>query len=203
MKLSNFKINQNQNLYKFNEDSLRLLRMIKTLPTDACVADLGAGSGIISIGISKNFKVKKIHSFEICKDSYESLKTNVSINKCKSITPLNQNYKDLEDKKFENYYNLIISNPPYFKKNEGKLPKSKELQYAKHEIAASLNDLINIALKCLKNKGRAIFCYPQIRNSDVLKEINNRNLFLKRKEIVKNKKRDLIFYEFIKLLPKA
>ena len=203
MKLSNFKINQENLLYKFSEDSVKLLSMIKTLPPNAYVADLGAGSGIISIGISKNFIVKTVHSFEIFKDSYESLKSNICLNKCKSIIPLNQNYKALKNKEFINYYNLIISNPPYFKKNEGKLPRSKALQYARHEIAANLKDIINIARKCLKNKGRLIFCYPQNRNSEVLEEVKDKNLFLKKKEILKNKKRNLIFYEFIKLLPKA
>ena len=188
MKLSNFKINQENLLYKFSEDSVKLLNMIKTLPPNAYVADLGAGSGIISIGISKNFIVKTVHSFEIFKDSYESLKSNICLNKCKSIIPLNKNYKALKNKEFMNYYNLIISNPPYFKKNEGKLPRSKALQYARHEIAANLKDIINIARKCLKNKGRLIFCYPQNRNSEVLEEVKDKNLFLKKKKFLKTKK---------------
>ena len=132
MKLSNFKINQENLLYKFSEDSVKLLNMIKTLPPNAYVADLGAGSGIISIGISKNFIVKTVHSFEIFKDSYESLKSNICLNKCKSIIPLNKNYKALKNKEFMNYYNLIISNPPYFKKMRVNFQDQKH--YSMHDM---------------------------------------------------------------------
>ena len=79
---------------------------------------------------------------------------------------------------------------PFEKKYYQKL--NYEVNYVGHPL-----------LDVLKNKGRLIFCYPQNRNSEVLEEVKDKNLFLKKKEILINKKRNLIFYEFIKLLPKA
>ena len=102
--------------------------MIKENPEkEMQVLDLCAGSGAISVAISKYCKNAKVTAVEKSPEAYEYLLKNIYINqadvkavKCDIFYP--ENF--LQDEEFD----IIVSNPPYIKREE--LPTlQSEVQY--------------------------------------------------------------------------
>ncbi len=85
------------------------------------IIDLCSGSGCVAIALNKYLKTNpKIYAVELSKDAFKYLKENSK--DCKSVSPINDDifrcYKDFDD----DYFDVIVSNPPYIKKSEiGKL----------------------------------------------------------------------------------
>ena len=90
------------------------------------VLEVGVGSGIISIALAKNIKNIKIEAIDISKKALYIAKKNIFLNKLED--KINLINIDLFRFTPKNKYDLIISNPPYIKKEETiKLIKDKKL----------------------------------------------------------------------------
>ena len=68
LEFENLKIIQNKNWFCFGIDSVLLSDFAKTIKKNATVLDLGTGTGIISILLSKKIACKKIYGIEVQKD---------------------------------------------------------------------------------------------------------------------------------------
>jgi release factor glutamine methyltransferase len=79
------------------------------------IIDLCSGSGIIPITLKKKFPKAKVYALELSEKAMPYLEKNIEtlcpdVKLCKG--DLNILYKDFQD----NFFDLIISNPPYIKK---------------------------------------------------------------------------------------
>jgi len=90
------------------------------------VLEVGVGSGIISITLAKNIKNIKIDAIDISKKALYIAKKNIFLHKLEDkIDLINVDLFDFIPKK---RYDLIISNPPYIKKQDTiSLIKEKKL----------------------------------------------------------------------------
>ena len=117
--LNGLKIIQNRDGFCFGIDSVLLADFAKKLPINSKVLDLGTGTGILGILLSGKTKASKIYGVDIqekvCEMAYRSVKLNNLESKIKII---NKNIKDLSDTFEENYFDAIVSNPPYIKSEE-------------------------------------------------------------------------------------
>jgi release factor glutamine methyltransferase len=86
------------------------------------IAEIGVGSGIISIMIKKFLPSSKITATDISKDAIKVAKKNCLLHKT-DIDLIQTSYLDGIDKEFE----LIVSNPPYIKNGE-KLDKNLDYE---------------------------------------------------------------------------
>jgi len=62
---------------------------------------------------------------------------------------------------------LVICNPPFREKNSGRLNPDSQRAIARHEILASLNDVLNVARTLLKARGRLALIFPVARLADL------------------------------------
>ena len=192
--LENFTIKQKTLKNKFNEDSISLCSFIDEDLNQKKIIELGSGSGIISIFIEKNFKVNEVVSVEIEDIAFDVLKENIKINNCVKIRPYKINIKNLKNFFNPALFDLIITNPPYFKIGHGKKPLNKEKLLARHEVMCDMKDIFNVSSHLLRKLGSLLICYPQTREEEVITNAK-RNKF---KLMEKKSNNKINFYRLIK-----
>ena len=192
--IKNFIIKQKGLKNKINEDSLWLCSFIKEDLNKKKVAELGSGSGLISIFIEKNFEVEEVISVEIEDIAFRVLEENIKINKCIKITPHKIDIKNLKICFSPALFDLIVTNPPYYKIGHGKQPLNKEKLIARHETMCNMKDIFNVSSHLLRKSGSLIICYPQARDEEV---ITNGEIF-DFKLIEKRSNNKINFYRLIK-----
>ena len=74
------KIIQNENYFCFGMDSILLSDFAKDLKKDSNILDIGTGTGIISILLSKKTECKKIFALEVQKEISEMAGRSVKLN---------------------------------------------------------------------------------------------------------------------------
>lgn len=163
-----------------NETEILVDKVIKLLKNDKLnIIDLCTGSGCIAIAIKKNLSNTNVTAVDISKSALELAKENASMNS----VDINFVEKDiLNDYKYDNTFDVLISNPPYVKEGEY---VSKNTKYEP-----------NIAL--YPGKDSTIFYKKIIDYSSEI--LNNKNLMAF--EINANDSDELLNYSNSKL-PKA
>ena len=192
--LENFIIKQDKLKNKYNEDSINLCSFIDENLSQKKIIELGCGSGLISIFIEKNFDVNEINSVEIEHFAFEALIQNININNCSKIKPHNIDIKNLKNKFNHNSYDLIITNPPFFKIGKGKLSNNHEKLLARHEFLCNMKDIFHISSALLRIGGYLILCYPMTRHEEVTSNSADFGFVISRQKLSKK----IIFYSLIK-----
>ena len=82
-------------------------------------------------------------------------------------------------------YDLIICNPPYFKVNEEtKKNDNKIKSIARHEIEITLDDIIKLSRKLLKNNGSLVLVHRPERLSEIIVLMEKYNISPKRIQFI-------------------
>lgn len=92
------------------------------------VIDLCSGSGAIAVTLAKNYPQAKIYALELSEKAYSYLCRNIKKNQAENIIAIQQDIFEYFQHFEEQYFDLIISNPPYIKTNEI-TQLQKEIQY--------------------------------------------------------------------------
>jgi tRNA1Val (adenine37-N6)-methyltransferase len=152
--------------YKFSLDSVffaqKIAKLIESTPdiNNWKALDLCAGCGIIGFELSHHTQHQMKIDFLEVQSVYQSF---FDKNK-KMIYPedtndqfsfLNINYNQLLDKKFENTYDLIVCNPPYFFKEEGLLSPNDFKNRCRFFIDSDFETLIQAIVFSLKPNAKA------------------------------------------------
>ncbi|MCK4956819.1 MAG: methyltransferase domain-containing protein [Candidatus Cloacimonetes bacterium] len=146
------------------------------------VLELGSGNGIIAIMLAyyrANWKITGIeiqtHLVALSKQNSESAGVKTSFLEA-----------DIKEFVSQNKYDIIVSNPPYFTKAQGRISPDMERAISRHEILCNMQDVLENISRNLKKSGRAYLIYPQIR-FEQLQEISEKvNLIIEDKIILKN-----------------
>lgn len=175
------KIIQRNDHFNFSIDSLLISEFINFNKNTNFIIDLGTGNGAIPLFLSKKTKAK-ILGVEIQKISAELAKKNIEINNLQEqIEIINQDmkifYKNNNIKKAD----IVVSNPPFFKfhGNENLLNDLNSLTLARHEISITLDELIMIASKLLKENGYFYLVHRADRLEEIILTLNKYNFAIK------------------------
>ena len=125
---------------------------------------------------------EKIIGIEVQKEIYDLAVESVKLNKLdKQIEIKNMDIKELlNDYKAESF-NIVISNPPYFKKTEESILNENNIKaIARHEILINLDELILIASKLLKNRGSFYLVHRTERMPEIIEKLRKNKLEPKR-----------------------
>jgi len=148
--------------YRFSVDAPLLADFIRTEESENLL-ELGTGNAVISLLLSiKRFR--SIIGLEIQGSLVRLARKNVSLNgQTKRIRIIQQ---DLKAYIPETKFDVIFSNPPYFKIKGGHLSSSLEKSIAKHELKCEIFDIMHKTSELLKPDGRAYFIFPVRRDDD-------------------------------------
>ena len=181
-------------------DALNLSRFIKNELKNSnkigeCI-DIGSGIGTLSFLLFRQDKINKFYCVEIQKKVYEMLKKNILENKLEDkILAFNTDIKEFMVDEYKERFQYIVSNPPFYKVNSGKLPEDEYLKISKFEILLNLEDLFKISSYILKDDGNFFLILPYEREKEVLK---NRYFDIINSEKILNNKKSFIMYNLKK-----
>lgn len=180
----NLSIYQDPDFFCFSLDSVILANYSNIRLRDDNIIDLGCGNGVIPLILSKRTN-KKIIGVEIQKKCFDLAIESVKYNKLDNqIELINSDIKDL-DERYNNYFDLIICNPPYFKINDKNfLNLSKEKQIARHELMLNLDKLFSVSKKLLKNNGNIDIVHRPERLLEIFDSMRKYNIEPKRIKFV-------------------
>ncbi|CAM3393864.1 methyltransferase [Pseudostreptobacillus hongkongensis] len=181
-------------------DALNLSRFIKNELKNSnkigdCI-DIGSGIGTLSFLLFRQDKINKFYCVEIQKKVYEMLKKNILENKLEDkILAFNTDIKEFMVDEYKERFQYIVSNPPFYKVNSGKLPEDEYLKISKFEILLNLEDLFKISSYILKDDGNFFLILPYEREKEVLK---NKYFDIINSEKILNNKKSFIMYNLKK-----
>jgi tRNA1Val (adenine37-N6)-methyltransferase len=79
---------------------------------------------------------------------------------------------------------VVVCNPPYRRKESGRINPDQQRAIARHEILASLDDILNATKRILRPKGRLAMIYPAERLTDLMIKLRSFGLEPKRLRVI-------------------
>lgn len=151
-----FSIKQEQSAMKVGTDGVLLGAWINPKSYPHHILDIGTGTGLIAIMLGQRFKRSQIHAIDIDHASAEEALFNAQSSPWSER--LNITHCALQDYNPSNIYDLIVSNPPYFRNTTLSNDKSRAL--ARNHLALSLEYLIERSYDLLHENGELALIVP-------------------------------------------
>ena len=193
----NCKIIQKKKGFRFTVDSILLVNFLK-LKKNTNLLDIGTGTGIMPLLLCRKEEINLITAVEIETEIAKMFEKTIEINSLESkIKLINTDIKNYKEEPFD----MIISNPPYMKLNEGYVSPHDYRAGARHEVNLDLKELLINGKRLLKNGGSFNLVYRTNRFMEVLDEAKMLNLNVKRIRFIyskPNQSSDLFMIEMIK-----
>lgn len=144
-------------------------------------ADLGSGTGIISLLCAKREKAARIYSLEIQESFAELIKRNAILNHLDDkILPLCIDIRDIKPEDVGGELDFVVSNPPYLKIDSGKRNNAEEKYIARHEVCGNIDNFCSAASRLLKYGGSFYCVYRTDRLTDLIVSMRQNKLEPKR-----------------------
>ncbi|MDY0277069.1 MAG: methyltransferase [Acholeplasma sp.] len=162
----------------FNTDTILLSDFISVPKGCKNILDIGTGSGVLMFDLA-NKTSANIQGIEIQKNRYLQALGNIELNDYKER--VNVVLGDVRDYKFDVLFDLIISNPPFFKVVDDKrLSHKTEDKLSRHEVSLSLEALLKSASKNLKYRGYFYMVHRPDRLNEIILLCGKYNLAIKK-----------------------
>lgn len=185
LNFKDLKIIQNTNEFCFGIDSVLLADFAKNIKSSAKVIDLGAGSGIIATLLCGKTNIQSVLGVEIQKNMCDMARRSIKLNHLENkFQILNENIKNLEFVLEKETFDVVITNPPYQKKNASLKNKNKNKEIARHEIECTLDDIVKVSSNILKDKGELYIVYRTERLAELISKLKEYKLEPKRLRLV-------------------
>jgi tRNA1(Val) A37 N6-methylase TrmN6 len=159
-----------QNLYKF-----------KNISGD--VLDIGSGSGILGLLVSREYEKLSLNQCEIQNSFQQLSQINARCNKIDS-NMYEGSFLDLE---FDKQFDMCVSNPPFYHTNVIK-SENENLKIARYNDSLPLKQFIKKVSEVLKNSGKFFFCYDVKQLNEIMFFLNEYKLNIESLQFVHPKK---------------
>lgn len=182
-KFKQFVVKQEKCAMKVGTDGV-LLGAWAELPETGKVLDLGTGTGLIALMVAQRCRADVVAvdiSVDACEQAAENVAESPWSNRIKVI---NQDIKTM-DETFQNSFDCIVSNPPYFQENV-KCPTPLR-NTARHTDELNFKQLSSSASLLLKNGGTLSVVLPAGAASEFIAEASAQRLSLTRQTWIHTK----------------
>ena len=172
---------QERNGYRFSIDAILLAGFVWLRRGDR-VIDLGTGVGIIPlILVHQGDDPEQIVGVEIQEKLAALAQRNVLINGLDDIITIYQgDIKELHNVFQPSSYNVLVTNPPYYRVASGRINPSSQKAIARHEITCTIDDVLQATHYLLKEGGRIFVIFPAQRAITLLDSLRRASLEPKR-----------------------
>lgn len=165
------KVMQNRGGYRFSIDAVLLAYHAAARPGDR-VLDLGTGCGIIPMIMASRLAELRIYAVEVQRELAELAAANVRQNQLTDrIDVLSTDMKLLRPPMISGPCDLVVSNPPYRRSGSGRVNPNSQRALARHEIKASLSDVLQTTRRMLRTAGRFVTIFTAERTADILSQM--------------------------------
>lgn len=178
-----YQIIQNPDEYCFTSDATKLANFVKSKKTDK-VVDLCAGSGIVGIVVHLNNK-SNITFVELQEHMADMCNRTIQLNKFEGMTIINDKLQGIHKVIGNETFDVVVCNPPYFKKNDDSIMNEKEsIAICRHQITVTIDEIVEEASKLLRFGGSLYLVNKESELADLI--CLCRKYGLETKEIVVN-----------------
>lgn len=176
------KLIQSKDGYRFSIDAILLAQFV-TIRQGDVVVDLGTGCGVIPLILLLTKLVGYAFGLEIQEELAGQAARNILLNgfddKMRVVLGDIKNPPIAEESA-----DVVICNPPYRQVKSGRINPDPRRAIARHEIMASIDDILRAARSVLRKKGRLALIYSSVRLADILARMRRFNLEPKKIQII-------------------
>jgi tRNA1Val (adenine37-N6)-methyltransferase len=155
--------------YRFNVDAVVLAcfaRQTAVAPPRR-VVDLGAGCGVIGLLLARSWPAASVLLVEIQPELAMLAQENAAENKladrvevrCVDLRETHR-WADLQP-------DLVVTNPPFFRLETGRVSPSAQRSLAKHEVACTLDELLAACAAGMSDAGRVTMIHAADRRAEI------------------------------------
>jgi tRNA1(Val) A37 N6-methylase TrmN6 len=179
------KIIQRPDMFNFSLDSTLLANFVTITKRVTKIIDLGTGNAPIPMFLSLRTQAS-ITGIEIQDESYDLASRNIAINGLEDqIKIVHQDLKEINKVVGYQSFDVVTCNPPFFKVNEvSHLNKNDFLTIARHEVLATLDDVVKEASLLLKHGGNFAMVHRPDRLIEIIETLRKYRLEPKRLRFV-------------------
>ncbi|NLA76152.1 MAG: methyltransferase [Deltaproteobacteria bacterium] len=160
------RIIQTKKGYRFSVDAL-LLSDFVTIKKNDVAADLGTGCGVIPLSLLAAKPLKHVFCLEIQRELAYQAARNAKLNNFEKRMSVIM--ADIKNPPLPaSSVNVVVCNPPYRRRESGRINPDLQRAIARHEIHASIDDIIRTSRHLLTTRGRLSLVYPAERMADLI-----------------------------------
>ena len=168
---------QSASEYRFTTDAVLLANFCRDMRGKTCV-EFGAGSGVISLLLAKKKHPKRIVALEIQDQLCDMMQRSVLLNDMQHLIAVhNCDLKDAHT--LVRDADVVVCNPPYRKLGSGERQLSENIAICRHEIKATLSDVVQSAAKVLNNRGNFYLVHQADRICEIVTLCRDNNVAVK------------------------
>lgn len=157
--------------YRFTLDAVLLAHFAATegAQPPGQMLELGAGSGVVSLLLVKQFSLGPVDALEIQPAVHARLTRAVALNGCEArVTPLLGDLRRIREHVPGVQYAHVVSNPPFRIADAGVRSPDDERAVSKSEVACDAPAVVAAARYALMPGGGVSLVYPAARVAEVL-----------------------------------
>lgn len=181
--IGQLKIIQNQSEFCFSLDAI-LLAHFAMIRQGNSVVDLGTGTGVIALLLAAR-GAGHVTGLEMSQSMAAMAKRSVALNALQdTVEIINGDLCNVKEWLPAGECDLVVSNPPYRPVGGGYISPNEKVAMAKHEVTATLQDVVNAAKYLVKTRGRFAMVHLPERMSEILVAMSQADLEPKRLQLV-------------------
>lgn len=186
--IGNLKIIQPKKGYRFSIDAV-LIAHFCCLDKVKTVVDLGTGSGVIPLILSQRKREIRVKGIEIQDSMLDRAIRSVQYNGLEDrIEIIRGDIKKIGDFLPPASAELVVCNPPFWRRNEGRISQNPEEAIARHELEVDLETMIRASFYLLTFRGHLAFIQRADRFLEGVKALEKNNMGITRVRWVHSKK---------------
>ncbi len=179
------KIIQNTEEFCFSLDAVLLAHFPRIHKKDR-VLELGTGTGVIPLLIAD--LAAKVEAVEISPVMADLAQRNMELNQLADKVAVRQgDYRSIEELYRPESFDLVLANPPYRPVGEGQLSKLSGVARARHEVTATLKDVVRAARWALRFGGHFAMVHLPERLGEIIVALHEAQMEVKRLQMVQPK----------------
>lgn len=157
------KLLQKKRGFRFGMDSVLLKDFVRIKPGE-CVADLGTGSAVLPILLSRNEKTARFHAFEWQPEIADMANRSVQYNRLEGRIAVHcVDLRQADQIIGKASVHVVVCNPPYGKKDNILESPNETRRLSRQETSCAIDEILCAGASILKNLGRLYMVFPSHR----------------------------------------
>lgn len=178
--LGGLKVIQPRQGYRFSLDAV-LLAHFPLMEEVELVVDLGTGSGVIPLIMAHRSASARIVGIEIQEEMAKRARRSILYNNLSDrINIIEGDIKNIDQYLPGACAQLVVSNPPFWKKGQGHISKNPDEAIARHELKVELEDICVAAAYLLKSGGHFCLIHRAERLAEIIEAMSYHRLPVRR-----------------------